>query len=141
MTTTGLLALALVLAGVGVLVLVLARKGRQKRGLGEGKTVSLDDVTLFSEEFGLVGRPDRLVREGEFVIPEEWKSAKRVSDSHRLQLACYMLLVEETYGVRPPHGVVVLCERHLERASPGRPNRASQGGMTDGRSDREALLA
>ena len=26
-------------------------------------------------------------------------------------------------------------ERHLDRASPGRPNRASQGGMTDGRSE------
>ena len=33
------------------------------------------------------------------------------------------------------------CERHLDRASPGRPKRASQGGMTDGRSDRDASMA
>jgi hypothetical protein len=37
--------------------------------------------------------------------------------------------------------VATICERHLDRASPGRPNRASQGGMTDGRSDRDASMA
>ena len=42
------------------------------------------------------------------MIPEEWKSAKRVSEGHRLQLGTYFLLIEEEYGVRPPFGVVVL---------------------------------
>jgi CRISPR-associated exonuclease Cas4 len=55
-----------------------------------------------------VGRPDRLVREGEWIIPEEWKSSKRVSDGHRLQLGTYFILIEEEFGVRPPHGYVVL---------------------------------
>jgi CRISPR-associated exonuclease Cas4 len=31
-----------------------------------------------------------------------------VSDGHRLQLGCYFLLIEEEFGERPPHGVVVL---------------------------------
>jgi CRISPR-associated exonuclease Cas4 len=65
-------------------------------------------VTLFSERYGLVGRPDRLVRQDGAIIPEEWKSAKRISDGHRLQLGCYFLLIEEEFGERPPFGVVVL---------------------------------
>lgn len=103
-----LIGLALILAGVGVLILVVAGQGRTKRGLGEGKTLALDDVTLFSERYGLVGRPDRIVRDGELLIPEEWKSSKRVSERHRLQLGAYFILIEEEYGVRPPHGMVVL---------------------------------
>jgi hypothetical protein len=71
---------------------------------------------LFSERLKLVGRPDRLVRQGEFVIPEEGKpSAKKVYDGHRLQLGADFLLVEEEFGVRPPFGVVVVLPK---RASP-----------------------
>lgn len=103
-----LIGAALILAGLGWLVVVLAGQGRAERGLGPGETLALDDVPLFSEKYGLVGRPDRIVRAGEFLIPEEWKSAKRVSDGHRLQLGAYFILLEEEYGVRPPHGVVVL---------------------------------
>ena len=58
-------------------------------------TVALDDRTLYSDRLKLVGRPDRLVREGEWIVPEEWKSSKRVGDGHRLQLATYFLLIEE----------------------------------------------
>ena len=63
---------------------------------------------LFSERLKLTGRPDRIVRQGKALIPEEWKSSKRVSEGHRLQLGTYFLLIEEEYGVRPPFGVVVL---------------------------------
>lgn len=103
-----LLAVALALGFLGLLLVVLALRGRTQRGLGHGETVALDNVTLTSERLKLTGRPDRLVRQGGTLIPEEWKSSKRVNDGHRLQLATYFLLVEEEYGVRPPHGVVVL---------------------------------
>src|SRR5215210_327239 len=103
-----LLAVALVLGLLGLLLVVLSKRGRAVRGLGSGETVALDDVTLFSERLKLVGRPDRVVRQGEHLIPEEWKSGKRVSDGHKLQLGTYFLLIEEKYGVRPPFGVVVL---------------------------------
>jgi CRISPR-associated exonuclease Cas4 len=105
-----LLSAAAVLALLGLLLVVLALRGRQKRGLGSGETVALDDVTLFSERLQLVGRPDRIVRQGETLIPEEWKSSKRVNHGHRLQLGAYFLLIEEAYGVRPPFGVVVLSD-------------------------------
>ena len=103
-----LLAVALALAVLGLLLVVLAVRGRWKRGLGSGETVALDDVTLFSERLKLVGRPDRIVRQGELFIPEEWKSSKRVNQGHKLQLGTYFILIEEEYGVRPPFGVVVL---------------------------------
>ena len=78
-------------------------------GLGSGETVALDDLVLYSERLMLVGRPDRIERQGEHYIPEEWKpSAKRVYPGHRLQLGAYFLLIEEEFGVRPPFGVVVI---------------------------------
>lgn len=106
--TLKLLAAALVLGLLGLLLVILSKRGRAVRGLGSGETVTLDNVTLFSERLRLVGRPDRIVRQGGRLIPEEWKSAKRVSHGHRLQLATYFLLIEEEYGERPPFGVVVL---------------------------------
>src|SRR4051795_3729018 len=100
--------LGLVVLLVGALLVWWALRSREGRGLGSGETVALDDVTLFSERLQLVGRPDRIVRQGENFIPEEWKSSKRVNQGHRLQLGTYFLLIEEEYGVRPPFGVVVL---------------------------------
>ena len=99
---------AVLLAVLGLVVLLLAVRARRVRGLGPGETVALDDVTLYSARLGLVGRPDRIVKRGDAYIPEEWKSARRVSHGHRLQLGTYFILIEEQYGVRPPFGVVVL---------------------------------
>jgi CRISPR-associated exonuclease Cas4 len=72
----------------------------------DGQTLALDDRELYSARYGLVGRPDRLFRDGEYVIPEEWKSSTRVYDSHRAQLGVYLILVEVECGVRPPYGLI-----------------------------------
>jgi CRISPR/Cas system-associated exonuclease Cas4 (RecB family) len=69
--------------------------------------VTLDNVLLTSPRYGLTGRPDRLVRTGDIVIPEEWKSARRVSDGHRAQMGVYFLLIEDQLAVVPPHGFIV----------------------------------
>ena len=103
-----LLAIPLGVALLGLALVVLARRGRRRRGLGPGETVALDSITLHSERLGLVGRPDRIVRESKTLIPEEWKSGKRVSEGHKLQLGTYFVLIEEEHGIRPPHGFVVL---------------------------------
>jgi len=47
---------------------------RLRRGLGEGRTAALDNVTLTSKRLGLTGRPDRLIKGNGTVIPEEWSS-------------------------------------------------------------------
>lgn len=104
-----MLSLALVVLLVGAWLVWSALRARTRRGLGTGETVALDDLVLYSEKLMLVGRPDRIVRQGDHYIPEEWKpSAKRVYPGHRLQLGCYFILVEEEFGVRPPFGVVVI---------------------------------
>ena len=103
-----LLGVALLLGLLGLLLVASATRGRRNLGLGHGETIALDNRTLFSERLKLAGRPDRIIRQGEDLIPEEWKSSKRVSEGHRLQLGTYFLLIEEEYGVRPPFGVVVL---------------------------------
>jgi CRISPR-associated exonuclease Cas4 len=107
---TGSLGLAVVAALLALgLVLVLAGRGlRRPLGLGEGRTVALDSVTLTSRRLGLAGRPDRLVRRDGTIIVEEWKGGRRLRDGHKAQLGVYFLLVEEQYKVRPPYGVVVL---------------------------------
>jgi len=88
MATGALLALA-----VGLVLMLLGRDMRQRRGLGTGKTVSLDKVTLTSHRLGLTGRPDRLIKADGTIIPGEWKSSRRVWPSHRAQMGCYFLLI------------------------------------------------
>ena len=80
---------------------------RRGRGLGEGRTVALDNALLTSRRYGLTGRPDRLIREGGMVIPEEWKSSRRVWPSHRAQMGVNFLLIEDRLGVCPTHGFIV----------------------------------
>jgi CRISPR/Cas system-associated exonuclease Cas4 (RecB family) len=105
----GWIALAAFLALLLGLWLMLAGRGmRLRRGLGGGKTVSLDRVTLTSRRLGLTGRPDRLIKADGTIIVEEWKSARRVWPSHRAQMGVYFILIEEEMGVRPPHGFIVL---------------------------------
>jgi len=109
MTPGGWIALAALLVLLVGLWLILAGRGiRQRRGLGGGKTVSLDRVTLTSHRLGLTGRPDRLIKTDGTTIPEEWKSSRRVWPSHRAQMACYFVLIEEELRVRPSHGFIVL---------------------------------
>jgi CRISPR-associated exonuclease Cas4 len=67
--------------------------------------------TLRSDRLGLVGRPDHLVRSGRYLIPIEHKpKARRVMQSHLIQLAAQCLLVQDVYGIRPPYGVLVLAD-------------------------------
>lgn len=98
----------------GALLIIVAWRMRRVRGLSVGQTLALDNVTLYSARYALAGRPDRIVRVGQTVIPEEWKSAKRLWPGHIAQMGVYFLLIEERYGIRPPYGYVVLGtgERH-----------------------------
>ena len=104
----GWMAAGVVLAMLlGLLLLVAGRGMRQRRGLGSGRTVSLDKVTLTSRRLGLTGRPDRLIRSGGTIIPEEWKSARSLRPWHRAQMGVYFLLFEDQLKVKPPHGFIV----------------------------------
>lgn len=116
-----LIALAAILALF--LGLWLRRAGggmRRSVGLGAGRTVSLDRMVLRSVRLGLVGRPDRIIRDGDSLVVEEWKSSRVVRWSHVAQLGVYFLLVEERFGVPASHGVVVCGDgsRHRVENTP-----------------------
>ncbi len=93
-----------------------SRRERTSLGIDSAAIVAADDselaaATLRSSRYGLVGRPDHLVRMGRTLIPVEQKpSARRVQPSHVLQIAAQCLLVQEVYGVRPPYGLLVLAD-------------------------------
>ena len=101
----------IVLAALALLLgLWLVKRGRSIRsrlGLGDGVTLSLDQVTLSSKRLGLVGRPDRLYSSGGKIIIEEWKSARSVQPWHRVQMGVYFLLAEERYRAVASHGFLV----------------------------------
>jgi len=94
------------------------QSGRQRKaaGLPGGRIIYTDtrgwgklEKPLFHAGLGLTGKPDYLIQQNGQIIPVEVKSGKTPDapyDSHIYQLASYCLLVEKTYGKRPPYGII-----------------------------------
>ena len=64
---------------------------------------------LYDPIFNLTGKPDYIVERDEVIIPVEMKSGRVTTapyDSHIYQLAAYCLLIEKSFGIRPPHGIL-----------------------------------
>lgn len=111
------IALLLVLMGLGMIV--DARRRRAASGVPWGDVVFADleeerlDQPLLSRKYGLVGKPDLLLRQqrdgAELLIPVEIKSARQPGQAHEghlLQLGAYLLLVEENYATAPTFGIL-----------------------------------
>ena len=114
----------ILLALAALLALVVSRFLRVSSGLPGGAVVYSDaggegGEALYSPRYGLSGKPDYVVRlGGGRVVPVEVKSGRAPGGglprrSHRLQLACYCLLLEES-GRRVPYGVVKYRDREIE---------------------------
>ena len=100
-------------------IFLLWQSSRQQKdaGLPGGRVIYTDtrawgaplEQPLFNKELGLTGKPDYLVQQKGQIIPVEVKSGRAPEspyDSHVYQLAAYCLLVEKTYGKRPPYGII-----------------------------------
>ena len=91
----------------------LARRRQQQRSgrLLQADLPSRPGMPLRSPRFRLAGRPDelRMLPDGRWV-PVELKSRRSPREgpprSHRVQIAAYCLLVEETTGRSPPFGLL-----------------------------------
>lgn len=89
---------------------------RQEAGLPGGRIIYTDtrgwgklERPLYDQLLGLTGKPDYLVQQKGQIIPVEVKSGRAPEapyDSHIYQVAAYCLLVEKTYGKRPPYGII-----------------------------------
>jgi CRISPR-associated exonuclease Cas4 len=89
---------------------------RKEAGLPGGSIIYSDtrgwgkvEKPLFYTPLELTGKPDYLVRQNGNIIPVEVKSGRAPDapyDSHIYQLAAYCLLVEKTYNMRPPYGII-----------------------------------
>lgn len=89
---------------------------RKEAGLPGGRIIYTDtrgwgkvEKPLFYPALELTGKPDYLVEKNGQIIPVEVKSGRAPQapyDSHIYQLAAYCLLVEKTYGKRPPYGII-----------------------------------
>ncbi len=92
----------------------IAAETRTKYGATEKEVAYVDAPAavprlLVSERYGLRGRPDLVLAEDDHLIPVEVKTGRTPRGplfSHILQVAAYCLLIEETSGRAPPHGVI-----------------------------------
>jgi CRISPR-associated exonuclease Cas4 len=122
--TVLLLLVALLLLLAAFVLRRWARRAARSTGLPAGQVVYSDTPDwrrpprpLRSEQYGLIGKPDYLVDDGETIVPVEVKPTRRAArpyESDVLQLAAYCLLVEATTGRRPSHGIVVYADRQWE---------------------------
>lgn len=95
-----------------------------RRSVSFRKTSGLDDKSelislrggeflpgkdLYSATLGLSSKPDALIKEDGFVIPVDIKPlSNKVRDRHIVAMMINLLLIEESAGVRPPYGILLL---------------------------------
>ncbi|MCS6965054.1 CRISPR-associated protein Cas4 [Thermoflexus sp.] len=116
MTALFLLLLALGIGGLGWL---LQRWTSLPHGevLKEDMSDARASPPLFAPRYRLVGRPDYLIRQRKAIIPVEVKATRAPRyphPSHVMQLVAYCLLVEETFGLRPPYGWIRYRDRSFQ---------------------------
>jgi len=111
-----MLYIAFVLLVLAVIFLWQSSRQRSQSGLPGGRIIYTDtrawgrlEQPLVDHTLGLTGKPDYLVERDGVIIPVEVKSGRTPAapyDSHIFQVAAYCLLVERTYGKRPPYGII-----------------------------------
>lgn len=97
-----------------------ALAARKKAGLPAGRVVYSDTKRwarcepLYAARYRLVGKPDYVLRQGNMLIPIEVKPGRDAAQPYPadvMQLMAYCLLVEESTGQPPSHGLLRYRER------------------------------
>ncbi len=100
-----------------------AKKYRDDKGIEEGRIDYVDlmekkESTLFGKTLNISGKPDIILEKDGYYIPEEIKTGKIPRGpyfSHILQLAAYLKLVEDNYGIRPLFGYIQYGDKEENR--------------------------
>lgn len=101
--------------GLAVLALGWSARLRRESGLPSGQVLQSDvglgtpGKPLYSLRYGLTGTPDYIMQTSRGLIPVEVKPGRTEQEpheSHLLQVLAYCLLLEESEGKRPSHGLL-----------------------------------
>ncbi|HEY5671984.1 MAG TPA: CRISPR-associated protein Cas4 [Anaerolineales bacterium] len=116
-----MLPIAALAALLALVLLWLVNRRQRAAGLPPGKIIYADTRSwsptpepLYDPDLRLTGKPDYLIKHKKKIIPVEVKSTRAAQspyDSHIFQLATYCLLIERTFGVRPPYGILHYPDR------------------------------
>jgi len=108
--------IVLILFLLALLFFWQSNRQQKAAGLPGGSVIYTDtrgwgkvEKPLYYAALALTGKPDYLIEKNGQIIPVEVKSGRAPEapyDSHIYQLASYCLLVEKTYGRRPPYGII-----------------------------------
>lgn len=110
--------LVLLSSSVGLMVIALDAQRRyqakqRESGLVPGRLLASDlggeGETLQDPEWGIAGRPDYVLETASGFVPVEVKTGRtphKPHESHTLQLACYLRLVEVAHGPAPAYGLL-----------------------------------
>ena len=111
-----MLILGFVLLLLAALFFWLSARQRKQAGLPGGRVIYTDtrawgplEKPLYDAGLGLTGKPDYRVEQDGRILPGEVKTGRTPPapyDAHIYQVAAYCLLVEKTYGRRPPYGII-----------------------------------
>jgi CRISPR-associated exonuclease Cas4 len=118
------LTLGLVLTSAAAALLVLGilderayRSAQAEHGIVPGDLVETgltgSGQPMVDKEWDVSGRPDYVVQGSRGIIPVEVKTGRTPKEpfpSHRLQLGCYLRLVEVTTGKAPEYGLLTYPE-------------------------------
>jgi CRISPR-associated exonuclease Cas4 len=109
---------------LGFILLRQSARRQHESGLPLGRVIYTDtdrwtstEKPLFDPLLQLTGKPDYLVEQRGVIIPVEVKSSQSPAiphPGHVFQLASYCLLVERSYGKRPPYGLLRYANRTLQ---------------------------
>lgn len=96
---------------------------RRKKKLFRGKIV-YDDLAadskakvFFSQQYGLAGKPDALIKEDGMLIPVEIKgmaAPETPYHGHVMQLTAYCLLIEEANKIPPAYGILSYRDKEFK---------------------------
>ncbi len=122
--------LLLIILFLTALYIILRLLTTHRGILKYGKVISADHTPqgwrkpehpLFSKTFLLTGYPDYLVQEkDDSLTPVEYKNTPwhgRIYNSHKMQVAAYMLLVEDTLHKKVRHGIIMYGDGTTKKIS------------------------
>ena len=98
-------------ASAGLLVMALAGQRAVERGKTKGVLGVLADAgpRLVDKEWNLTGRPDYVMETKAGNVPVDLRGGRAPEhppSGHRLQMACYLRLLEARDGKPPPYGII-----------------------------------